>query len=122
LPNTNLPTASSFTGSNHIPEDSQRILAHLRQDFDPTFPLLDLELLLTVAIDIRDAISIPDFHCFTSNQTDNTVHYAVRLLVDDFENGALFSVATAAISLGFFIISVFVADHMANDFDVALKH
>jgi hypothetical protein len=49
------------------------------------------------------------------------VHFAVRLLVDDFENGALFSVATIAIPLSFFIIGVFVAGQMVNYFDVAPK-
>lgn len=84
--------------------------------------LLELELLiLALAIGIQDAISFPDFHCFASNQTGNTVLFAVGVLLDDSSGSGppLIAISTIAVSLSFFIIGVFVTGQIANWFAIS---
>ncbi|KEF55102.1 uncharacterized protein A1O9_08755 [Exophiala aquamarina CBS 119918] len=72
------------------------LLSSLRVDI-----LIEAQLLLlTFSTGIQDAISFPDFHCFASNQTGNSVVLAVGLagLGSD-----LFNVSNVGVSLGCFI-------------------
>lgn len=96
-------------------------VAHFRQEPDLTSILLEFELLLlAIAIGIQDAISFPDFHCFASNQTGNTVLFAVGVLLDDPSHGEgpLFAISTIGVSLGFFSLGVFATGQTANHFDI----
>lgn len=96
-------------------------VAYLQQEPDLTSVLLEFELLLlAIAIGIQDAISFPDFHCFASNQTGNTVLFAVGVLLDDPSHGEgpLFAISTIGVSLGFFSLGVFVTGQTANHFNI----
>ncbi|CAO2657786.1 Nn.00g039120.m01.CDS01 [Neocucurbitaria sp. VM-36] len=127
-----LPTTSDDTHhDNKITEENsasiERLIAHFRQDLDIDATLLEIELLLlALAIGIQDAISFPDFHCFASNQTGNTVLFAVGVLLnrssntgDSREQEPMFSVATIAVSLGFFILGCWMTGQTANYFNAA---
>lgn len=74
--------------------------------------LIDIELLLlTFATGIQDAISFPDFHCFASNQTGNSVVLAVGLAGI---GGELFSIVNVSVSLGMFISGSIITGQIAN--------
>jgi hypothetical protein len=122
LPSTSAVLPRHEKPSSRVLTSTQRINAYLRQDIDPTSRLLEIELLLlALAIGIQDAISFPEFHCFASNQTGNTVLLAVGVLMnrDVGEQVSMFSTTTIAISLGFFILGVLVTGQAANYFRVA---
>jgi len=64
--------------------------------------LLEVELLaLTFATGIEDATTFPDFFCYTSNQTGNTISLAIGAAGIRFPN---FFMSNVAFSLGIFII------------------
>jgi uncharacterized membrane protein YoaK (UPF0700 family) len=68
-------------------------------------------LLLTFAVGIQDAISYPDFRCFASNQTGNTVVLAVALAG---QAGTLFDAANTGVSLGSFLAGAMFTGHLGN--------
>ncbi|GAB7358609.1 hypothetical protein MBLNU230_g3840t1 [Neophaeotheca triangularis] len=68
-------------------------------------------LLLTFAIGIQDAISYPDFHCFASNQTGNTVVLAVALAG---QAGTLFDATNTGVSLGAFLAGAMFTGHLGT--------
>ena len=68
-------------------------------------------LLLTFGIGIQDAISFPDFHCFASNQTGNSVVLAVGL---SGYSGDLFDIHNVGMSLGMFIAGALLTGQIAN--------
>lgn len=83
------------------------LTAELKVDF-----LLEIQLIiLTFSTGIQDAISYPDFQCFASNQTGNSVVLAVGLAG---HNGSLFSLSNVALSLGMFIAGAVVTGQIAN--------
>merc|ERR1711939_53401 len=72
------------------------LVAPLRVDW-----LIEVQLLLlTFSTGIQDAISFPDFHCFASNQTGNSVVLAVGLAG---MGGDLFDMRNVGISLSMFV-------------------
>jgi len=74
--------------------------------------LMESELLLqTFGIGIQDAISFPDFHCFASNQTGNSVVLAVGL---SGYNGDLFDMRNVGISLSMFVTGALLTGQIAN--------
>lgn len=74
--------------------------------------LLEIQLLLlTFSTGIQDAISYPDFQCFASNQTGNSVVLAVGLAG---QHGSLFSLSNVGLSLGMFIAGAIVTGQLAN--------
>lgn len=82
-------------------------LASLRVDF-----VVECELLLqTFGIGIQDAISFPDFHCFASNQTGNSVVLAVGVAG---YAGDLFDINNVGISLGMFVAGALLTGQIAN--------
>lgn len=73
--------------------------------------LLELQLLiLTFSTGIQDAISYPDFLCFASNQTGNTVVLAVGLAGGD---SSTFSLANVGLSLGAFLAGATITGQLA---------
>lgn len=83
------------------------LTAELKVDF-----LLEIQLIiLTFSTGIQDAISYPDFHCFASNQTGNSVVLAVGLAGHDRN---LFSLSNVGLSLGMFIAGATVTGQIAN--------
>jgi uncharacterized membrane protein YoaK (UPF0700 family) len=74
--------------------------------------LIDVELLLlTFSTGIQDAISFPDFQCFASNQTGNSVVMAVGL---SGLGGGLFNIRTIVLSLCMFILGATFTGQVAN--------
>jgi uncharacterized membrane protein YoaK (UPF0700 family) len=98
-----------------------RLTVHrLRQNINTKSHLLEFQLfILALAIGVQDAISVPDFHCFASNQTGNTVLLAVGLL-QPVSHGLSstppnnFLVATIMTSLGFFALGNLLSGQSAN--------
>jgi len=61
----------------------QRAIAHSGYNLNVTSYLLEIELLLlSLTIGIQHTISFSDFYCFASNQTGNTVLFAVGVLLN----------------------------------------
>lgn len=70
-------------------------------------------LLLTFCTGIQDAISFPDYHCFASNQTGNTVFLAVSVVVPEF-NGDMFYTANIGVALGFFLAGGYLTGQLSH--------
>jgi uncharacterized membrane protein YoaK (UPF0700 family) len=68
-------------------------------------------LLLTFSTGIQDAISFPDFLCFASNQTGNTVVLAVGLAG---YSGELFHLPNIGMSLAMFLAGAVVTGRIGN--------
>lgn len=68
-------------------------------------------LLLTLSIGIQDAIAFPDFKCFASNQTGNTVVLAIGAAG---LGGDQFILSNIGISLGTFIAGAITTGQIAN--------
>lgn len=74
--------------------------------------LLELQLLvLTLSIGIQDAIAFPDFACFASNQTGNTVVLALGAAG---LGGDQFSLPNIGTSLGCFVAGALATGQIAN--------
>lgn len=130
--NTSLSPSSSCDPQqpSKLQSYTRRSIARFQQDINSTSRLLELELLLlALAIGIQDAISFPDFHCFASNQTGNTVLFAVGALINtsssssrgNGEEPVLVTVSTIGVSLGFFVMGVLLTGQAANHFHIAQK-
>lgn len=102
---------------------TQNIRRHLSQNVDAECHLLEAQLLLlALAIGIQDAVAYPDYRCFASNQTGNTVVLAVGILHPN--TGAvseLFSLSTVGVSLGVFVLGVLTNGVITNIFGLAAK-
>ena len=67
--------------------------------------------LLAFATGMQDAATFPDYHCFASNQTGNTV----LLFVGVFGlGGDIFSIANIGVSLSFFVVGVLSLGQISN--------
>jgi uncharacterized membrane protein YoaK (UPF0700 family) len=86
---------------------SQYFLSAIQVD---TFVEIQL-LLLTFSTGIQDAISFPDFECFASNQTGNSVLLAVGFAG---HAGKLFDLPNIGISLATFIAGALVTGQIGN--------
>ncbi|KAH7006420.1 DUF1275 domain protein [Fusarium venenatum] len=81
--------------------------ASLKVDF-----LLEVQLLLlTFSTGIQDAVSYPDFKCFASNQTGNSVVLAVGLAGHD---DSVFNLSNVGLSLGMFLAGAIMTGQLAN--------
>ncbi|KAG5930101.1 hypothetical protein E4U42_003001 [Claviceps africana] len=75
---------------------------HFAQDLrSSTFTELQL-VLLTFCTGIQDATTFPDYHCFASNQTGNTVFLCLALVLPRL-NGEMFITANIGMALGVFL-------------------
>ncbi|TQV97171.1 DUF1275 domain-containing protein [Cordyceps javanica] len=78
------------------------VVAHFTSDIRPTlFAELQL-LLLTFCTGIQDATTFPDYHCFASNQTGNTVLLCLAIVFPQ-SNGDLFIIPNIGMALGLFL-------------------
>ncbi|KAL6918965.1 hypothetical protein FSHL1_002946 [Fusarium sambucinum] len=83
------------------------LTASLKVDF-----LLEVQLLLlTFSTGIQDAVSYPDFKCFASNQTGNSVVLAVGLAG---HNNSVFNLSNVGLSLGMFLAGAIMTGQLAN--------
>lgn len=60
-----------------------------------------------------DAISFPDYHCFASNQTGNTVFLAVSLVIPEL-NGDSFYTANIGVALGLFLAGGYLTGQLSH--------
>jgi len=74
--------------------------------------LLEVQLyLLAFATGMQDAATFPDYHCFASNQTGNTVLLAVGAFGI---GGAIFSLVNIGVSLTLFVAGVVLFGQLGN--------
>ncbi|KAK3495954.1 hypothetical protein B0T13DRAFT_310972 [Neurospora crassa] len=104
------PSKSSSASQQSL---ASRTWAYLNEDVVPsTFAEIQL-LLLTFCIGLQDAVSFPDFHCFASNQTGNTVFLLLAAALPEF-NPSMFITANIATSLGFFLGSAYLTGQLGH--------
>ncbi len=90
---------------------TQRLIAHLTANVAEDV-LLESELLvLAFATGIQDATTFPDYHCFASNQTGNTVLLAVGAVG---LGGEVFQLSNIGLSLGTFIAGGWALGQLGN--------
>ncbi|KAI1461916.1 hypothetical protein F4805DRAFT_187520 [Annulohypoxylon moriforme] len=77
-------------------------------------------LILTFCIGIQDAISFPDFHCFASNQTGNTVFLMLAIILPHF-NGEMFITANIGAALGFFLLGSWITGQIGHIIGARLR-
>ncbi|KAI1304508.1 hypothetical protein F5Y03DRAFT_357575 [Xylaria venustula] len=117
------PDASAQTPATDLPSPkrdpsetqsiSSRAWRHMLEDVRPS-GLVEFELLfLTFCTGIQDAISFPDYHCFASNQTGNTVFLIVALVVP-WLDGDSFYVSNIGAALGFFLLGGWLTGQVSH--------
>lgn len=60
-----------------------------------------------------DAVSFPDYHCFASNQTGNTVFLMLALVLPQL-NGEMFFTASIGAALGFFLAGGWITGQLSH--------
>jgi uncharacterized membrane protein YoaK (UPF0700 family) len=80
----------------------RRLASHLDESLTSTKTSASILLLLTITTGIQDAISFPDYHCFASNQTGNTIFLTLAVILPSL-NGEMFITANIAVALSFFL-------------------
>jgi uncharacterized membrane protein YoaK (UPF0700 family) len=68
---------------------------------------------LTFCTGIQDATTFPDYHCFTSNQTGNTVMLAMSVALPDLADH-LFVTANIGLSLGLFLAGGWLTGQLSH--------
>ncbi|KAI1367117.1 hypothetical protein F5Y08DRAFT_336998 [Xylaria arbuscula] len=112
------PTPEADTPSLHLDSaGSQSIISrtwsHLLEDVRPS-GFVEFELvLLTFCTGIQDAISFPDYGCFASNQTGNTVFLVVALILP-WLDGDTFFVPNIGAALGFFLLGGWLTGQLGH--------
>ncbi|KAK0733489.1 DUF1275 domain protein [Lasiosphaeria miniovina] len=70
-------------------------------------------LLLTFCIGLQDAVSFPDFHCFASNQTGNTIFLTLAIVLPKL-NGEMFVTANIGVALGLFLAAAYLTGQLGH--------
>ncbi|KAI1277470.1 hypothetical protein F5Y07DRAFT_407352 [Xylaria sp. FL0933] len=97
----NIPSPTPNPSENQ--SFTSRAWNHMLEDVRPS-GFVEFELVfLTFCTGIQDAISFPEYHCFASNQTGNTV-FLVLALVLPWLDGDNFYVSNIGAALGFFLL------------------
>ncbi|KAF2875552.1 hypothetical protein BDV95DRAFT_484525 [Massariosphaeria phaeospora] len=97
----------------HLPHLRSYLSRSVRSGLSPDLLLETELLLLSFATGIQDATTYPDYQCFASNQTGNTVLLAVGL---SGLGGALFSLRSVGVSLGTFVAGCYLWGQVGNVF------
>ena len=88
------------------------LLSPVRKDI-----LGEIELLcLTFCTGMQDAATYPDYHCFASNQTGNTVLLVLCAIVPGVAR-SVFAVPNISLSLAFFLFGAFATGQIGNRVD-----
>ncbi|KAK8019594.1 hypothetical protein PG990_004732 [Apiospora arundinis] len=122
-PNETTPaTYSHKVGTRHGPSERQqtesasvvsKIYGHMNDSVRPSI-YAELELLLlTFCTGIQDAVSFPDYHCFASNQTGNTVFLMLAIVMPSFD-GPMFITANIGAALGFFLAAGWLTGQLSH--------
>ncbi|KAI0972732.1 hypothetical protein F4678DRAFT_429170 [Xylaria arbuscula] len=109
--------AADLPSPNQPPSETQSITSrawrYMLEDVRPS-GFVEFELLfLTFCTGIQDAISFPDYHCFASNQTGNTVFLIVALVVP-WLDGDSFYVSNIGAALGFFLLGGWLTGQVSH--------
>ncbi|KAI1100480.1 hypothetical protein F4804DRAFT_336181 [Jackrogersella minutella] len=90
-----------------------RAWGHMLEPIRPSeFTELEL-LILTFCTGIQDAISFPDYHCFASNQTGNTVFLMLAIILPHLD-GEMFITANIGVALGFFLLGAWLTGQLGH--------
>ncbi|KAI1199009.1 hypothetical protein F5X97DRAFT_297779 [Nemania serpens] len=110
------PAADSLVPSRNISGDqsiTSRACGHMLEHVRPS-SFVELELiLLTFCTGIQDAVSFPEYHCFASNQTGNTVFLLIALVLP-WLDGDSFYVPNIGSALGFFLLGGWVTGQVSH--------
>ena len=118
----NIMAASSATSSRidiekqpalATPTRSSRLLTHLTTPVQSSLFTELLLLLLTIMTGIQDATTFPDYHCFASNQTGNTIFLTLAVILPHL-NGEMFVTSNIAVALAFFLFAGWLTGQLAN--------
>ncbi|OAL34643.1 hypothetical protein AYO20_06060 [Fonsecaea nubica] len=91
----------------------RRLKQHLTSHIEVNI-LAETELLiLTFCTGMQDATTFPDYHCFASNQTGNTVMLAMAILLPEVA-GELFITENIGIALGFFLAAGWLTGQLGH--------
>ncbi|KAH8891017.1 DUF1275 domain protein [Thozetella sp. PMI_491] len=110
-----MPNTGGRLATNGMPLNSfsSRAWNHLTAPVRPgSFVELEL-LLLTFCTGIQDAVSFPDYHCFASNQTGNTVFLMLAIILPEL-NGESFITANIGAALGFFLAGGWLTGQLSH--------
>ncbi|KAI1422856.1 hypothetical protein F5Y12DRAFT_572960 [Xylaria sp. FL1777] len=100
-PEANIPSPERNPSENQ--SNTSRAWSYMLEHVRPS-GFVEFELLsLTFCTGIQDAISFPDYHCFASNQTGNTVFLVIALVLP-WLDGDNFYVPNIGAALGFFLL------------------
>ena len=92
---------------------TERVKEHLASQIQVGI-LAETELLiLTFCTGIQDATTFPDYHCFASNQTGNTVMLAMAVLLPEI-TGELFVTQNIGIAFGFFLVAGWITGQVGH--------
>ncbi|EXJ95658.1 hypothetical protein A1O1_00780 [Capronia coronata CBS 617.96] len=78
-------------------------------------------LILTFCTGIQDATTFPDYHCFASNQTGNTVMLAMAVLLPEITH-KLFVTGNIGVSLGCFLAAGWVTGQLGHMIGPRSRH
>lgn len=108
--NTSFPKAEASSTSPNV---LSRARDHLAAPVRPSgFAELEL-ILLTFCTGIQDAISFPEYHCFASNQTGNTVFLMLAIILPHLD-GEMFITANIGVALGFFLAAGWLTGQLSH--------
>ena len=80
----------------------RRIQCHFNSRIPSSLPSATLLLLLTIMTGIQDATTFPDYHCFASNQTGNTIFLTLAVVLPSL-NGEMFITSNIGVALALFL-------------------
>ncbi|KAK5635458.1 hypothetical protein RRF57_011170 [Xylaria bambusicola] len=107
------PTTSPNPNSVEDQSFISRTRSYLLEDVRPS-GFVEFELvLLTFCTGIQDAISFPDYGCFASNQTGNTIFLVVALILP-WLDGDTFFVPNIGAALGFFLLGGWLTGQLSH--------
>ncbi|KJZ78331.1 hypothetical protein HIM_02369 [Hirsutella minnesotensis 3608] len=91
------------SGPGHKADDKRSgVVRHLTEEVESS-SFVELQLLvLTFCTGMQDATTFPDYHCFASNQTGNTVFLCLALILPQLD-GDTFISANIGMALGLFL-------------------
>ncbi|KAL3963839.1 hypothetical protein ACCO45_000843 [Purpureocillium lilacinum] len=81
---------------------TSRVANHLTEDIRSSAFAELLLVVLTFCTGMQDATTFPDYHCFASNQTGNTVFLCLALIMPQL-NGESFITSNIGMALGLFL-------------------
>ena len=108
-----LKPSPSPTHDNNIPPRTQRLLRRLAAPVRAN-AYAEVELvILTICTGIQDAATFPDYHCFASNQTGNTI-FLTLVVVQSSLPAKLFVTSNIAVALSMFLVGGWITGQLGH--------